>query len=58
MFKRLGELLALTQPMNVYLAGGLGVYLYTGARPSTDVDAEFDGRVLLPSDGRGMDQGR
>ena len=50
LFKQLGDLLALTQPMNVYLAGGLGVYLYTGARPSTDVDAEFDGRVLLPSD--------
>lgn len=50
LFKQLGERLSLRQPMNVYLAGGLGVYLYTGARPSTDVDAEFAGRVLLPSD--------
>ncbi len=50
LFKQLGERLSLQQPMNVYLAGGLGVYLYTGTRPSTDVDAEFAGRVLLPSD--------
>lgn len=50
LFKQLGERLSLRRPMNVYLAGGLGVYLYTGARPSTDVDAEFAGRVLLPSD--------
>ncbi len=50
LFRQLGERLSLQQPMNVYLAGGLGVYLYTGARPSTDVDAEFAGRVLLPGD--------
>ena len=50
LFKQLGERLSLTKPMNVYLAGGLGVYLYTGTRPSTDVDAEFAGRVLLPGD--------
>jgi hypothetical protein len=50
LFRQLAERLALRQPMNVYLAGGLGVYLYTGARPSTDVDAEFAGRVLVPSD--------
>lgn len=50
LFKQLGERLSLREPMNVYLAGGLAVYLYTGARPSTDVDAEFAGRVLLPSD--------
>lgn len=50
LFRQLTERLALRQPMNVYLAGGLGVYLYTGARPSTDVDAEFAGRVLVPSD--------
>ena len=50
LFKQLAERLSLTEPMKVYLAGGLGVYLYTGARPSTDVDAEFAGRVLVPSD--------
>jgi hypothetical protein len=50
LFRQLGERLALAQPMDVYVAGGLGVYLYTGARPSTDVDAEFGGRVLLPRD--------
>ncbi|HEX8758355.1 MAG TPA: DUF6036 family nucleotidyltransferase [Steroidobacteraceae bacterium] len=50
LFRQLAQRLSLTKPMKVYLAGGLGVYLYTGARPSTDVDAEFDGRMLLPRD--------
>jgi len=36
--------------MNVYLAGGMAVHLYTANRVTTDVDAEFGARVHLPSD--------
>jgi hypothetical protein len=42
--------LDLTGPLNVYLAGGMAVHLYTANRVTTDVDAEFGGRVHLPSD--------
>jgi hypothetical protein len=34
----------------VYLAGGMAVHLYTGKRVTTDVDAEFGVRLLLPTD--------
>jgi hypothetical protein len=34
----------------VYLAGGMAVHLYTANRVTTDVDAEFAGRVMLPQD--------
>jgi hypothetical protein len=44
--KRLG----LRDPLNMYIAGGMATHLYTGARVTTDVDAEFSKRVLLPAD--------
>jgi hypothetical protein len=47
---KLAERLALKQVLRVYLAGGMAVHLYTGARVTTDVDAEFGSRVLLPGD--------
>lgn len=50
LFKRLGERLALRSPLNVYLAGGMAVHLYTASRVTSDVDAEFGGRVYLPND--------
>ncbi|HVK94147.1 MAG TPA: DUF6036 family nucleotidyltransferase [Noviherbaspirillum sp.] len=50
LFKQLEERLSLRKPLNVYLAGGMAVYLYTASRVTTDVDAEFGGRVLLPND--------
>jgi hypothetical protein len=50
LFKRLEDCLSLNRPLNVYLAGGMAVHLYTGNRVTTDVDAEFAGRVLLPND--------
>lgn len=42
--------LSLTGPLDVYLAGGMAVHLYTAERVTTDVDAEFAGRVFLPLD--------
>ncbi len=42
--------LLLQKPLTVYLAGGMAVHLYTASRVTTDVDAEFAGRVMLPQD--------
>ncbi len=50
LFTELEQRLDLTRPMNVYLAGGMAVHLHTANRVTTDVDAEFAGRVLLPND--------
>lgn len=50
LFRRLEERLELTTPVNVYLAGGVAVHFYTGDRSTTDLDAEFDHKLLLPSD--------
>ncbi|MGC8020685.1 hypothetical protein ACP3WW_23510, partial [Salmonella enterica] len=50
LFKQLEQRLALGRPLNVYLAGGMAVHLYTADRVTTDVDAEFGGRVHLPND--------
>jgi hypothetical protein len=50
LFRQLEARLALSRPVNVYLAGGMAVHLYTASRVTTDVDAEFGGRILLPND--------
>lgn len=50
LFKQLEERLSLRSPLNIYLAGGMAVHLYTASRVTTDVDAEFGGRVYLPND--------
>jgi hypothetical protein len=50
LFKQLEERLSLRSPINVYLAGGMAVHLYTACRVTTDVDAEFGSRVFIPSD--------
>lgn len=50
MFRQLEERLSLRGPLNVYLAGGMAIHLYTAGRVTTDVDAEFGGRVHLPND--------
>lgn len=40
-----------TRPVTMILAGGAAVHMYTPhARMSGDLDAEFQGRVLLPAD--------
>ncbi|TDF52833.1 DUF6036 family nucleotidyltransferase [Cupriavidus sp. L7L] len=50
LFKQLEHRLSLLRPLTVYLAGGMAVHLYTANRVTTDVDAEFAGRVMLPQD--------
>ncbi len=50
LFKQLEERIALSKPLAVYLAGGMAVHLYTAKRVTTDVDAEFAGRVFIPND--------
>ncbi len=50
LFQSLEHQLGLTRPVNVYIAGGIATHLYTGSRFTTDVDAEFDARVVLPAD--------
>ncbi|MBS0316972.1 MAG: hypothetical protein JSR49_07610 [Proteobacteria bacterium] len=55
LLKQLQDRLSLRSPVNVYLAGGMTVHLYTASRVTTDVDAEFGGRVHLPND-LGVDQ--
>jgi len=50
LFKQLEQRLSLRRPLNVYLAGGMAVHIYTGVRVTTDVDAEFGGRIYLPND--------
>lgn len=49
-FRRLELRLDLDRPLTVFLAGGMGVHLYTGKRVTTDIDAEFSGRVVVPTD--------
>lgn len=50
LLKQLEVRLALSSPVNVYLAGGMAVHLYTAARVTADVDAEFGSRIILPND--------
>lgn len=50
LFRDLEVRLTLTEPMNVYIAGGMAVHLYTANRVTTDVDAEFGGRLMIPDD--------
>jgi hypothetical protein len=50
LFQKLEDRLELSIPVNVYLAGGMAVYLYCVSRVSTDVDAEFGRRVAIPAD--------
>lgn len=50
LFVKLDRLASLRAPVNVYLAGGMAVHLYTGNRVTTDVDAEFGARLFVPSD--------
>ena len=50
LFEQLQARLSLSNPIKVYLAGGMAVHLYTASRVTTDVDAEFGSRVFIPSD--------
>ncbi len=50
LLKLFEQRLSLRSPLNVYVAGGMAVHLYTASRVTTDVDAEFGSRVILPND--------
>lgn len=50
LFRQLEERLSLNRQLVVYLAGGMAVHLYTATRVTTDVDAEFGERVIVPND--------
>jgi len=50
LFRQLEERLSLRSPINVYLAGGMEVHLYTATRVTTDVNAEFGSSVFIPND--------
>ena len=50
LFEQLEGRLALDKPLSVCLAGGMAVHLYAASRVTTDVDAEFDARILIPND--------
>ena len=50
LLRRLEDELDLSRQLKVYIAGGMAVHLYTGARVTTDVDAEFSARILVPKE--------
>ena len=46
----LSEVGGAQRPVKMFLAGGAAVHFYTGARTTSDVDAAFSTRLLLPDD--------
>lgn len=50
LFETLETRLDLKTSMTAYIAGGMATHLYTAQRVTTDVDAEFSKRVLIPHD--------
>jgi len=50
LIRELEKRTALREPINMVIAGGMAIHLYTAARVTTDVDAEFSKRILLPAD--------
>lgn len=49
-FHELETRLELRKPVTAYLAGGIAADLYTAARPTGSIDAEFDQRIVVPQD--------
>jgi hypothetical protein len=49
-FHKLESRLQLGTPVKVWIAGGMAVNLYTGTRPTGDIDAEFSIRLYIPDD--------
>jgi len=46
---RIGNVLPdIKEPIKMFLAGGVAVNFYTGYRSTTDIDASFSHRILLP----------
>jgi len=50
LLQSLEERAELATPVEVFLAGGMAVHLYTGKRVTHDVDVEFGARILIPTD--------
>ena len=50
LIKELEKRTDLREPITMLIAGGMAIHLYTAARVTTDVDAEFSKRILLPND--------
>ena len=50
LFVELEARIDLKRSMNVHLAGGMAMHLFTASRVTTHVDAEFAGKALLPND--------
>jgi hypothetical protein len=50
LLNQLEERTELREPIKMFIAGGMATHLYTQARVTTDVDAEFSKRILLPRD--------
>jgi hypothetical protein len=48
--RQLDQSLELTEPVQMYIAGGMAAHLYTASRVTADVDAEFSKRFLVPAD--------
>lgn len=42
--------LELRTPIQMFIAGGMAAHLYTASRVTTDVDAEFSKRFVIPED--------
>ncbi len=50
LLRQLEERAGLREPIRMVIAGGMATHLYTGGRVTSDVDAEFSKRIMLPRD--------
>lgn len=50
LLRQLEERSGLREPIKMFIAGGMATHLYTGGRVTSDVDAEFSKRIMLPRD--------
>jgi hypothetical protein len=50
LIRELERRMNLRQPINMLIAGGMAIHLYTAARVTIDVDVGFSKRILLPND--------
>jgi len=50
LLKRIDDSLPPDSNVDCYIFGGVAIHLYTGERPTTDVDVEFSRRILIQKD--------
>lgn len=50
LFSQLQQRLEIKERICAYIAGGMAIHIYTAARVTSDVDAEFSARISLPRD--------